>query len=200
MNNKRSRWMVAIAAIVISAALLLAAAAPALAQGAQDTQGQSGIPEEVQGKRKELREGIAGLREEMKQLQSDAKEFKRGMWNLILKARSLSLEQRQDLKSRASAIRDEYRTEVQEKLQAIKENAGGLREAMAAIREAWQAGDTDTAVAMADEALAEIDELKGQLEDLQGLSKEILEQQQQLLEEIASASGSPGTSVQGEAI
>jgi uncharacterized coiled-coil DUF342 family protein len=182
--------------MVISAALLLAAAAPVLAQGAQDTQGKSGIPEEAQGKRKELREGMAGLREEIKQLQADVKKFKKGMMKLVRKARSLSPEERQELEGRISALKDEYGTEVQGKLQAIKDSAGGLRETLAAIKEAWQAGDTDTAIARADEALAEIDELKGQLEDLQGLSGEILEQQQQLLEEVGSLSGSTDTSMQ----
>ena len=182
MKKEFARWTVAVMAFIVLVGLSLAISAPVLAQDVQADGGKSEFPSELREKYRDLKEALADLHDSKEILGSDVKEYKLGVAKLRRKARSLSPDERRDLRDRANAARDEYSTTVEEKLNAVKENGADLKKCMATAREAWKSGDIDTALSKIDESLAKIADLQGQAEDLHQTFQQILDLQRQLLE------------------
>ena len=194
MESKLARCTIAISTLVIVATFFLFTAVPVLAQDAEpqeqrESQGKD-VPPELQAKMQEFKQAAAGLREPGALLKADMKEFKTGMRELFRKARSLSRDEKWDLIDQVSAARDEYLGTVQEKIKAIRENAGVMKDAVAGAREAWEQDDLDGALSGLDQAIAKVGELKAQMEELHQLFQEVLDVLGQLNEEVGAAPAS----------
>jgi len=194
MESKLARWTIVISTLAIVATFFLFTAVPVLAQDAEpqeqrESQGKD-VPPELQAKMQEFKQAAAGLREPGALLKADMKEFKTGMRELFRKARSLSRDEKWDLIDQVSAARDEYLGTVQEKIKAIRENAGVMKDAVAGAREAWEQDDLDGALSGLDQAIAKVGELKAQMEELHQLFQEVLDVLGQLNEEVGAAPAS----------
>jgi len=194
MESKLARCTIAISTLVIVATFFLFTAVPVLAQDAEpqeqrESQGKD-VPPELQAKMQEFKQAAAGLRESGALLKADMREFKTGVRELLRKARTLSRDEKWDLIGQVSAARDEYLGTVEEKVKAIRENAGAMKEAIAGAREAWEQDDLDGALFSLDGAIAKAGELKVQLKEAHQLFQQILEVLRQLNEEVGAAPAS----------
>jgi chromosome segregation ATPase len=188
--RKRGMGMMsALIVFLVAASILAVTMAPVLAQDEGEGRESDRPPPELEEKYTELKEALGDLRDSVKTLRSDMRRCRLETIGLRRRMRSLSADERRDLRERISEAKSEYRPQVEEKAGAVKESRSSLKENLAAAREAWEAGDIDSAFSRLDEALSEVAGLEKQLQELHGLYREISDCLQQLMEEVGSFSG-----------